>query len=766
MKRIKLNKYISQKIKKITFFGTASFLIIFFAFLFISYTELRDSKINSTKQAINYISIRIDTAINSSEIFYNNFINSYFIKYYNNYKDDNFVFEEFIYEMYNVAEQLEYDHLTIDSINYYFIDSKGVIYDSDYKLDIGLDISIYPTFWRRLQSLNPGEIRNEPITEETQTANNRLFSYLRLDDDRYFQIGISFNNLHDLLEDISGKFKNEFSYFNIFSSYYIALYDKNFELTDYDRNNFVYSRENNEIVYSYHFIDGFKFHYALDSPFGLGYKYIIFKMDNNRIILMYLIMVFLIIFIFISALYYSKRSSIKISKIIYPLTKIADDMEKFSKEKDTTIILEDNKVFEIDSIGKNYIKMAEEINSSFEELEASAQELSVAYHSNEVLINKMNRLTELTLDLDDHISKNDVLKKIFSYICDFLPDAKSGILLRTDGEYIKIISALGFNINDFNNINIESKYYKGYKEIGIFDPKEKLKIIEIDKISSEKLSLLKEYITNNWNHFSDNDYVGLYIPIYTEDKFYGNISLFIQTKNKRLKDETFKFVEFFSKLITLYLFSKDYGEQISKSYKNFSNKLATVAEAHDDETGDHIIRVGKLSEFFAKKLNLEEKLINKIRDFSPLHDIGKIFIPSSILKKPDKLTTEEWDLMKLHTIKSKTLLGDDERFSTALNIALYHHEKYDGSGYPEGLKGDEIPVEAQIVALIDVYDALRSKRSYKLPFSHEKTLDIILGKGTRTNINHFNPKLIKILKDYSSDIDKLWNDFNIHKNDY
>jgi HD-GYP domain-containing protein (c-di-GMP phosphodiesterase class II) len=115
--------------------------------------------------------------------------------------------------------------------------------------------------------------------------------------------------------------------------------------------------------------------------------------------------------------------------------------------------------------------------------------------------------------------------------------------------------------------------------------------------------------------------------------------------------------------------------------------------------------------------------------------------------------------MEKHTTLAEKLLKGDEKFKIALNIALYHHEKYDGSGYPNGLYRDEIPIEAQIVAVVDVYDALRSKRPYKEPYSHEKSLEIIFSDGERTNKKHFNPEILEIFRKHSDEIDKLWNDF-------
>ncbi|SHN62338.1 HD-GYP domain-containing protein [Fervidobacterium gondwanense] len=197
------------------------------------------------------------------------------------------------------------------------------------------------------------------------------------------------------------------------------------------------------------------------------------------------------------------------------------------------------------------------------------------------------------------------------------------------------------------------------------------------------------------------------------------------------------------------------SEEFRRLLLNMSERLAMIAEGYDEETGHHIYRVKILSRFLGEKLQLDDERIEELGMFASLHDIGKIFIPHEILKKPSRLTPEEWEIMKQHTILSKRIL-DVPGFETALNIALYHHENYDGTGYPFGLKGEEIPIVAHIVKLVDVYDALRSERSYKKGLSHEETLRIILEGDGRTSPSHFSPKLLEVFETHNNEIDELW----------
>jgi HD-GYP domain-containing protein (c-di-GMP phosphodiesterase class II) len=199
------------------------------------------------------------------------------------------------------------------------------------------------------------------------------------------------------------------------------------------------------------------------------------------------------------------------------------------------------------------------------------------------------------------------------------------------------------------------------------------------------------------------------------------------------------------------------SNELEHSYIDFSMKLARVAEGYDENTGNHIERVGILAAFIAEKLGLSKKIAYYLRYHAPLHDIGKIFIPREILMKKGNLTKEEWGEMKKHTIYGARLIGDSIQFEVARNVALYHHENYDGTGYPYGLEKSEIPIEAMIVHIVDVYDALRSERPYKKSFTHEEAMKIILEGDGRTQPSHFAPEVLEVFKRYESEIEKLWN---------
>jgi PAS domain S-box-containing protein len=194
--------------------------------------------------------------------------------------------------------------------------------------------------------------------------------------------------------------------------------------------------------------------------------------------------------------------------------------------------------------------------------------------------------------------------------------------------------------------------------------------------------------------------------------------------------------------------------------------LAKLTESRDKDTGGHIERVQHLCRILVKSLRQNPKYFQldsvyetHIYYASALHDIGKISIPDHILLKEDKLTKEEYELMKTHvTIGGAILSGmiahypNSELIKLGNEIALYHHEKWDGTGYNQGLKGEDIPISARIMALVDVYDALRSKRPYKMKMTHQEAYNIIIDQSGK----HFDPEVIDAFKRVQLEFDKIY----------
>jgi len=174
-------------------------------------------------------------------------------------------------------------------------------------------------------------------------------------------------------------------------------------------------------------------------------------------------------------------------------------------------------------------------------------------------------------------------------------------------------------------------------------------------------------------------------------------------------------------------------------------RLGRAAEYKDNETGLHVIRMSHYSRLIALKAGINEAWSETLLHAAPMHDVGKIGIPDAILQKPGKLDADEWHIMQRHAEIGAEIIGEDgsNLLNMARDVALYHHEKWDGSGYPRGLKAENIPIAARIVALADVFDALTSERPYKKAWPVEQATDLIREQSGQ----HFDPQLVQAFFD-------------------
>ncbi|MGM0641248.1 MAG: HD domain-containing phosphohydrolase [Thermotogota bacterium] len=458
------------------------------------------------------------------------------------------------------------------------------------------------------------------------------------------------------------------------------------------------------------------------------------------------------------------------------LNKVAQNILEMNKEKSTNenitkdgslITCEWDVIVERDERGnfKRAISMAQDVTEKMKyqkELKESVERLSETneelYSSNEeleesytIIENQSGQMRKM-IDLFSRFEQNDMELDVFydemlSLAMDIMTEADYGSISLINKDEWKFLASSGHSIDKLKELDL-------HKKDAIIVNKPTI----VRNLKDENMKKFDETQKDKFNKATREMKESMIVSVRIDENIFLNISIDIaKESNKSFNDNSILLFQAFQNIASTYLKNQVYSKKIMDSYLDFSKKLATIAEAHDDITGKHINRVGELSAFFADKLDCKEEFVGRIRREAPLHDVGKIFIDNSILDKKGPLTDEEWEIMRKHTILSGKLLSDDF-FGMAKQIAFYHHERWDGSGYPFGMKGEEIPLEAQIVSLVDVYDALRDERPYKKAFTHEEAVDIISRGDGRTKPEHFNPKLLKIFLENQKDIEEIFDD--------
>jgi putative two-component system response regulator len=186
------------------------------------------------------------------------------------------------------------------------------------------------------------------------------------------------------------------------------------------------------------------------------------------------------------------------------------------------------------------------------------------------------------------------------------------------------------------------------------------------------------------------------------------------------------------------------SRQVLASYRETIKTLSRAVAYKDEVTGAHVHRISFYTAELASAIGMNAAFCETIRYASPMHDIGKVAIPDAILLKAGPLTEAEWVIMKSHTTLGAQLLGggDSPYLQMGAEIALNHHERWDGAGYPAGLEGERIPVSARIMNICDQYDALRSERPYKKALSHAAAVAVLGGGDGKTSRYHFDPEIL------------------------
>jgi len=334
------------------------------------------------------------------------------------------------------------------------------------------------------------------------------------------------------------------------------------------------------------------------------------------------------------------------------------------------------------------------------------------------------------------LTKMEFLKKVFDSAFELIPEAEKGSYFELVGNHYVPLFSRGYDIEVLKKLKFrKEESFNDYKcsDISSIEAYEICVEKRIDdNFDSETIDVFKTLGTYE-------DFKSIYAPIQVDNFNIGIICLDNFT-DSNYSDISKKILKFYAQMI-----SNFYSMIISKEREAQTNNevvmaLVSAIEVNDAYTEGHGKRVREYSIKIAEKMNLSELEIHDIGTAALLHDVGKIGIPSEILNKPGKLSDSEYGIIKQHPAYTKKILEKISRFSNIVEYAYCHHEYYNGRGYPQGLKGDEIPLGSQIIILADVFDAMTSDRSYRKALSVDEAIAIIKkGEGKL-----YNPEIAEI----------------------
>ncbi len=346
--------------------------------------------------------------------------------------------------------------------------------------------------------------------------------------------------------------------------------------------------------------------------------------------------------------------------------------------------------------------------------------------------NKISEILHALVDINN-MNKIDFFKRVFEGVFKLITEAEKGSFYELTGEkYIPIFSK-GYDLDILKKLTFNKKeFFIGFEYSDVSNIEVYQTYVEKrddNKFTKEILEVFKKLGTYS-------DFTTLYAPIRIEGQNVGLMCLECFNK-KGFSESSIKVLKFYTRIISDFYSQKIIQEKQTKLYNEIIAALVSAIEIKDTYTKGHSLRVKKYSCAIAKELHLSQSQIWNISTAALLHDGGTIGIPEERLHKAGRLTGDEYNIVKLHSIHSKEILENINEFSDIANYALYHHENFDGSGYPSGLKGYEIPIESQIIQVADALDAMTTDRAYRKAFSKKKALEIIkeeMGK-------QFNPEV-------------------------
>jgi HD-GYP domain-containing protein (c-di-GMP phosphodiesterase class II) len=377
----------------------------------------------------------------------------------------------------------------------------------------------------------------------------------------------------------------------------------------------------------------------------------------------------------------------------------------------------------------------EELSASLQQLEAYSQDIDSINTELNTTVGKFNLLIETIgeVKLKRALTEDEFLKGLFNVVYNLIEEADYGSIYVYKNDEIHFAHCIGHNKDALNELKLNKDVFSITANT--------FKIV--DHIEESSMSNMIEDDEEKFLNAIKKTKQAILIGLHFEDEIIGGLSLEIDIdSNKKFSDSNGQILLGISQLINDYFTNVKYQYLKDNLLQETVKIVVNVLNMHDEYTKNHSTNVANYSRIIAKEMEFNSSEVSDIFITGLLHDIGKALIPIEVLNKTGKLSDKEFDILKTHSKKGYDILSESESLNKIAGYILFHHERWDGKGYPSGIEKDEIPIVSQIISVADAYDAMTSDRPYREKFTKEFAInEIIKNSGTQ-----FSPVVVEVFK--------------------
>jgi len=628
-----------------------------------------------------------------------------------------------------------------DQIFFYIVDNTGTIIKSNDEEQLGEKLH---NFSKVDQSLN-GEILLQRYINEVDSYGSRKYGYVRYSDQYLIKLSLPLHiTFYDKITERFTSMQEKFVFLKEIALYrgaYTPVNDVFGYPTEEDRQYFSQLTEENpsirQAINNYSFIYYTTWNHGMDNVnyiSSLPY-YIRFKMDfsDNILLISRTITLFICIILSLaifSVYFINRRLS---QKITTPFVDLAENMTRLGTHADLSNIdekLERTDIKEVNMLLASYQEMTSELSSSFEELRAVNDELEDSYRETSVLAENLHNVIQMATKLTDTVfdDKERFLIELFYVAKKLIPEADYGTVFVVDNDKLKCLESVGHSMQDIKSIAFKDDMYNSLDEV--------IYIKDVDK-EKENLSDSQLRLLNSKRPIRSS----LMVKLYVGDELAGALNYDIAENNKAsFSKQSIETIKAFGNLASAFLTMQSYKHIHERFQRQIILAIISMLEIHDSYTKGHSENVGRISAMIAKEMGYSAADVKNIEWAGLVHDIGKILISKKILNKEGVLTADEYTQIKKHTIWGYEVLVSSDELKDIAVYMRHHHERWDGMGYPDQLKGKEIPRVSRIIGLADSWDTMRSDRIYRKKLSLEIAIEELeANKGTQ-----FDPEVVDV----------------------